>query len=72
MRRRLLLWVVPAVLGAVVGCKSHGVCDCNVSPIYDGPLPPASDHSGPAHYTTPYHNLNTPANGSETINAMPH
>ena len=64
MRRGLLLMVGAALLGTVMGCKTHGVCDCNVAPIYDGPLPPASGHVAPHSTAYPY-------NASEPIHATP-
>jgi hypothetical protein len=78
MRRGLLLSLAAGLLAAGVGCKSHGVCDCDATPIYDGPLPPASGHAGTAHYgTAPYGSFAAPstpyntAPGSEPIPVMP-
>jgi len=33
------------LLGAVLGCKTHGVCDCNVHPIGSG-TPCGAAHPG--------------------------
>jgi hypothetical protein len=65
MRRGLLLTMATALLGAVMGCKTHGVCDCRVTPIYEGPMPPASGHVG-SHHSDMY-----PYNASEPIQVAP-
>ncbi len=66
MRRALLLTMGTALLGAVVGCKTHGVCDCNVTPLYEGPMPSASGKVG-THHSDMY-----PYNSAEPIQIAPH
>jgi hypothetical protein len=49
MRRAILSTVAVALLGAVIGCKTHGVCDCDVHPLYEGPMPPSAGMPAPIH-----------------------
>lgn len=39
MRRGFLMLIGVGLLGAALGCKTHGICDCDTHPIYDGPAP---------------------------------
>jgi hypothetical protein len=60
MRRALLLVLTLSLFGSVVGCKTHGVCDCDTHPIATGtitahpgnPLPPAAGVPGTVPYTS--------------------
>jgi hypothetical protein len=49
MRRTIVSTLGLVLLAAVVGCKTHGVCDCDVHQIYEGPLPPAAGIPGTIH-----------------------
>jgi hypothetical protein len=64
MRQRLLTLTALCLLGATLGCHTHGVCDCNVHPIGhsdyglmaahpDNPMPPPSSLPSPHAATTP-------------------
>jgi hypothetical protein len=60
MRQGLWTLIALGLLGAVVGCKTHGVCDCDVHPIGgsnygppaiaahpDNPMPPHASMPAP-------------------------
>jgi hypothetical protein len=44
MRRGLLTATALALLGAILGCHTHGVCDCDVHPIGHPDYTAVSDH----------------------------
>jgi len=49
MRRTILSTLGLVLLAAVVGCKTHGACDCDVHAFYEGPMPPRAGIPGPIH-----------------------
>jgi hypothetical protein len=49
MRRAIVSTLGLVLLAAVVGCKTHGVCDCDTHALYEGPMPPSAGIPGPVH-----------------------
>jgi hypothetical protein len=85
MRRALVLMASLGLFGTALGCKWHGICDCDVHPIYSGPAcgggpgaPLISSYGGhPADHgpMPPPAGVPSPTMGTvapEAIQAMPH
>jgi hypothetical protein len=49
MRRAIVSTLGLVLLAAVVGCKTHGVCDCDTHSLYEGPMPPSAGVPAPIH-----------------------
>jgi hypothetical protein len=62
MRRTFLTLTALGLIGAALGCHTHGVCDCNTYPIGNGTMAGYHDNVyGPANH----------ANGSAAANNTP-